>query len=86
MEGKKETKKEDNSDYSQVDPFEAIGFKAEPGDIYYVEPSKKLSTYPMYIENPVKIEKTIGSYISYTLTGKDINIKVSRRYSDFNYL
>ena len=36
--------------YSQNDPLEAIGYSAEPGDIYYMNPPKQLSTYPMYIE------------------------------------
>ena len=37
----------------------------------------------MYIENPEKHEKNIGTFISYTLNGTDITEKMSRRYSDF---
>ena len=71
-------------DYSQVDPLTAIGFSAEPGDIYYINPPQELSTYPMYIENPQKIEKNkLGVYISYTLNGTDITEQMARRYSDF---
>ena len=70
-------------DYSQVDPLTAIGFQAEQGSIYFINPPKELSTYPMFIENPEKIEKNIGSFISYTLNGTDITEKMSRRYSDF---
>ena len=40
--------------YSQNDPLEAIGYQAQPGDIYYMNPPKQLSTYPMYIDNPKK--------------------------------
>ena len=69
--------------YSQNDPLEAIGYSAEPGDIYYMNPPKQLSTYPMYIDNPKKIDKTVGSYISYTLDGTDITEQLVRRYSDF---
>ena len=71
-------------DYNQVDPLTAIGFSAEPGDIYYISPPQELSTYPMYIENPQKIDKKkIGVYISYTLNGTDITEQMARRYSDF---
>ena len=74
-------------DYSQVDPLTAIGFSAEPGDIYYINPPQELSTYPMYIENPQKIDKNkLGVYISYTLNGTDITEQMSRRYSDFRAL
>ena len=69
--------------YSQNDPLEAIGYAAEPGDIYYMNPPKQLSTYPMYIENPKKVEKTVGSYIAYTMDGTDITEQLTRRYSDF---
>ena len=69
--------------YSQNDPLEAIGYSAEPGDIYYMNPPKQLSTYPMYIDNPKKVDKTVGSYISYTLDGTDITEQLVRRYSDF---
>ena len=71
-------------DYNQVDPLTAIGFSAEPGDIYFINPPQELSTYPMYIENPQKIDKKkIGVYISYTLNGTDITEQMARRYSDF---
>ena len=70
-------------DYSQVDPLTAIGFHAEQNSIYFINPPKELSTYPMYIENPEKHEKNIGTFISYTLNGTDITEKMSRRYSDF---
>ena len=42
--------------YTQNDPLEAIGYQAEPGDIYYMNPPKQLSTYPMYIDNPKKVD------------------------------
>ena len=70
-------------DYSQVDPLTAIGFHVEQGSIYFINPPKELSTYAMYIENPEKHEKNIGTFISYTLNGTDITEKMSRRYSDF---
>ena len=73
-------------DYSQVDPLTAIGFHVEQDSIYFISPPKELSTYPMYIENPEKHEKNIGTFISYTLNGKDITEKMSRRYSDFHAL
>ena len=69
--------------YTQTDHLAAIGFQAQPGDIYYMNPPKELSSYPMYIDNPKKTEKTVGSYIAYTLDGTDITAKLSRRYSDF---
>ena len=72
-----------NINYSQTDPLEAIGYAAEPGDIYYMNPPKQLSTYQMYIDNPKKVEKTIGSYIAYTLDGTDLTEQLTRRYSDF---
>ena len=84
--GKNHQNEKDNEpfDYNQVDPLAAIGYSAEPGDIYYINPPQELSTYPMYIENPQKIEKKVGtSYISYTLNGTDITEQMSRRYSDF---
>ena len=68
---------------SQNDPLSAIGYSAEPGDIYYMKPPKQLSTYPMYIDNPKKMEKTVGSYIAYTMDGTDVTEKLIRRYSDF---
>ncbi len=73
-------------DYNQVDPLAAIGYNAEPGDIYYMNPPRELSTYPMYIENPQKVEKKVGTYIAYTLNGTDITEQMSRRYSDFRAL
>ena len=69
--------------YSQNDPLEEIGYQAEPGDIYYMNPPKQLSTYPMYIDNPKKMEKTVGSYIAYTMDGTDVTEQLIRRYSDF---
>ena len=87
--GKTHQNEKDNEpfDYNQVDPLAAIGYSAEPGDIYYINPPQELSTYPMYIENPQKIEKKVGaSYISYTLNGTDITEQMSRRYSDFHAL
>ena len=72
-----------NVNYSQTDPLEAIGYAAEPGDIYYMNPPKQLSTYQMYIDNPKKVEKTVGSYIAYTLDGTDLTEQLTRRYSDF---
>ena len=71
------------NDYSQTDHLVAIGFQAQPGDIYYMNPPKELNSYPMYICNPQKTEKTIGSYIAYTMDGTDITEKLMRRYSDF---
>lgn len=71
------------TNYSQTDPLEAIGYSAEPGDIYYMNPPKQLSTYPMYIDNPKKVDKTVTSYISYTLDGTDLTEQLTRRYSDF---
>ena len=82
--GKHQNEKDNEPfDYNQVDPLAAIGYSAEPGDIYYINPPQELSTYPMYIENPQKIEKKVGTYISYTLNGTDITEQMSRRYSDF---
>ena len=40
-----------------IDPLEAISYSAEPGDVYYMNPPKALSTYPMYIDNPKKLKK-----------------------------
>ena len=73
----------DKIDYNQNDPLAAIGYSAQPGDIYYMNPPKELCTYPMYIDNPKKIEKTVGSYIGYTMDGTDITEQLTRRYSDF---
>ena len=73
----------DGKSYSQIDPLAAIGFQAQPGDIYYMNPPKELSSYPMYIDNPKKVEKTVGSYIAYTMDGTDITEPLTRRYSDF---
>jgi len=69
--------------YSQNDPLAAIGYQAEPGDIYYMNPPPQLSTYPMYIDNPKKVEKTMGTYVSYTMDGTDVTEQLTRRYSDF---
>ena len=70
--------------YSQVDYLAAIGFQAQPGDIYYMNPPKELSSYPMYIDNPKKVEKpVVGSFIQYTMDGTDITEPLTRRYSDF---
>ena len=69
--------------YTQTDHLASIGFQAQPGDIYYINPPKELTSYPMYIDNPKKTEKTVGSYIAYTLDGTDITERLSRRYSDF---
>ena len=86
--GKSHQNEKDNEpfDYNQVDPLQAIGYSAEPGDIYYINPPQELTTYPMYIENPQKIEKKMGTYIAYTLNGTDITEQMSRRYSDFRAL
>ena len=86
LEEKKHEKDNEPFDYNSVDPLAAIGYNAEPGDIYYINPPQELSTYPMYIENPQKVEKKVGGYISYTLNGTDITEQMSRRYSDFNAL
>ena len=70
--------------YSPLDPLSAIGYSAEEGDIYYMSPPRDLSTYPMYIDNPKKVDKpVIGTYVAYTLTGTDITDQLTRRYSDF---
>jgi hypothetical protein len=70
--------------YSSTDLLSAIGFKADPGDIYYLEPPIPLTSYKMYIDNPQKKDKAlIGSYISYTMSGTDISDKLNRRYSEF---
>ena len=73
----------DANAYSQTDLLASIGFQAQPGDIYYMNPPKELSSYPMYIASPQKTDKAIGSYISYTMDGTDITEKLTRRYSDF---
>ena len=82
-EDKKLEKDNEPFDYNSVDPLAAIGYNAEPGDIYYINPPQELSTYPMYIENPQKIGQKVSTYISYTLNGTDITEQMSRRYSDF---
>jgi hypothetical protein len=69
--------------YSQNDPLASIGYSAQPGDVYYINPPKELSSYPMYIDNPKKIDRTVGSYICYTMDGTDITEQLTRRYSDF---
>ena len=71
------------SNYSQNDLLASIGFQAQPGDIYYMNPPKELNSYPMYIDSPKKCDKTLGSYIAYTMDGTDITEKLTRRYSDF---
>jgi hypothetical protein len=48
-----------------------------------MNPPKQLSTYPMYIDNPRKVDKTVGSYICYTMDGTDVTEQLTRRYSDF---
>ena len=85
MEGESNNAQQTNqpTNYSITDPLEAIGYQAEPGDIYYMNPPKQLSTYPMYIDNPKKVDKTVGSYIAYTLDGTDLTEQLVRRYSDF---
>ena len=77
------TKQTNEIIFSQNDPLEEIGYSAEPGDIYYMNPPKQLSTYQMYIDNPQKVEKTVGSYTAYTMDGTDITEQLTRRYSDF---
>jgi hypothetical protein len=37
----------------------------------------------MYIDNPRKIDKTVSSYICYTMDGTDVTEQLTRRYSDF---
>ena len=73
----------DDLNYAKNELLEEIGYSSEPGDIYYTIPPKKLSTYPMFINNPKKIDKTVGSYIAYTLNGTDVTEQLTRRYSDF---
>ena len=74
---------EDANFYIQTDHLINIGFQAQPGDIYYMNPPKELNSYPMYISNPKKCDKTVGSYIAYTMDGTDITEQLTRRYSDF---
>ena len=69
--------------YSQNDLLSSIIYSAQPGDIYYMNPPQELNTYPMYIDNPKKVEKTVGSYTCYTMDGKDITEQLTRRYNDF---
>ena len=78
-----EASNQNSNQNEYIDPLEAISHSAEPGDIYYMNPPKALSTYPMYIDNPKKNEKTVGSYITYTMDGTDITEQLIRRYSDF---
>ena len=78
-----EDKEIDGKNYSQTDYLASIGFQAQPGDIYYMNPQKELSSYPLYIDNPRKMDKTVGSYIAYTMDGTDITEQLPRRYSDF---
>ena len=74
---------QNNSPNEINDLLEAISQTVEPGDVYYMNPPKALSTYPMYIDNPKKIEKTVGSFITYTMDGTDVTEQLTRRYSDF---
>ena len=69
--------------YSQNDLLSSIIYSAQPGDIYYMNPPQELNTYPMYIDNPKKVEKTVGAYTCYTMDGKDITEQLTRRYNDF---
>ena len=78
-----EDKEIDGKNYSQTDYLASIGFQAQPGDIYYMNPQKELSSYPLFIDNPRKMDKTVGSYIAYTMDGTDITEQLPRRYSDF---
>ena len=57
-----EDKETDGKSYSQTDYLAQIGFQAQPGDIYYMNPPKELSSYPMYIDSPKKIEKTFSRF------------------------
>ena len=79
-----EDKETDGKSYSQTDYLAQICFQAQPGDIYYMNPPKELSTYPVYIDNPKKMDKKpVGQYIGYTMDGSDLTEPVPRRYSDF---
>jgi len=79
-----EDKEIDGKSYSQTDYLTQIGFQAQPGDIYYMNPPKELSSYPVYIDNPRKMDKKpVGQYIAYTMDGTDLTEQVIRRYSDF---
>ena len=71
------------TNYSQNDLLSSIIYSAQPGDIYYMNPPQELNTYPMYIDNPKKVEKTVGAYTCYTMDGKDITEQLTRRYNDF---
>ena len=73
----------DDLNYAINNPLESIGYSVESGDIYSLNLPIKLSTYSMYIENPKKIDKIVGSYISYTLKVTNITEPLERRYSDF---
>jgi len=35
----------------------------------------------MYIDNPRKVDKTVDSYICYTMDGTDVTEQLTRRYS-----
>lgn len=70
-------------DFRVQDPLAAIGFKAQPGEIYYIDPPRDLKTYPCYIDNPQKISKGIKPFIQYTMSGSDVTGDLPRRYSDF---
>ena len=63
--------------------LESIGYSSESEDIYSINFPINLSTYPMYINNPKKIDKIVGSYIAYSLNVKNITEPLERRYSDF---
>jgi len=77
-------KETDGNTYSQTDYLAQIGFQAQPGDIYYMNPPKELSSYPVYIDNPRKMDKKpVGTFIAYTMDGTDLTEQLTRRYSDF---
>ena len=69
--------------YTKNNYLESMGYSSEQGDIYSINLPKKLSTYPMYIDNQKKIDKIVGSYISYTLNVTNATEPLERRYSDF---
>ena len=77
-------KEPEGNTYSQTDYLAQIGFQAQPGDIYYMNPPKELSSYPVYIDNPRKMDKKpVGTFIAYTMDGTDLTEQLTRRYSDF---
>ena len=69
--------------YAKNNSLESMDYSSERGDIYSINLPKKLSTYPMYIDNQKKIDKIVGSYISYTLNVTNATEPLERRYSDF---